>query len=84
RAITWSDNPSKTHPQREVHNKWLQATTSRLRMDGVQTNKRIFKKKATDPKIVLKTWKNCLKDNLHKTTNWCGKTEVLVGIAPKR
>ena len=56
----------------------------RLRTDSIQTNTKIFKKKVIHAKTVLKTWKDCLKDNLHETRNWCGKTGVLVGIAPKR
>ena len=84
RTISWNNDPEKTHSPHEIHNKWLQAINTRLRMDSVQTNNKIFKKKAIDPKIILKTWKNCLKDNLHDTRNWCGKTGVLVGIAPKR
>ena len=84
RTIAWSDDPDKTHSPYEIHNKWLLAINTRLRMDSVQTNNKIFKKKSIDPKIVLQTWKNCLKDNLHETRNWCGKTGVLVGITPKR
>ena len=84
RTITWNNDPSRIHTEHEIHNKWLQAINSRLRMDSVQTNSKIFKKKTIKPKIVLKTWNNCLKDNLHETRNWCGKTGVLVGIAPKR
>jgi len=84
RTITWGNDPSKTHSQHEIHNKWLQAINARLKIDSVQTNQKIFKKKAIEPKIVLKTWNNCLKDNLHETRNWCGKTGVLVGITPER
>ena len=43
-------------------------------MDSVQTNKKIFKKKVIKPKLVLQTWDKCLKNNLHETRNWCGKT----------
>jgi len=84
RTIAWNNDPTKTHSTHEIHNKWLQAINSRLRMDSVQTDNKIFKKKTIEPKTVLKTWKNCLKDDLHETRNWCGKTGVLVGIAPKR
>ena len=84
RAITWGNDPTRFHAAYEIHNKWLQAINARLKIDSIQTNKKIFKKKVIDHKIVLKTWKNCLKDNLHETKNWCGKTGVLVGIAPKR
>jgi ribonuclease HI len=84
RAITWNNDPEKLHTTNEIHNKWLAAINARLKMDSVQTNNKIFKKKQMDPKTVLKTWKNCLKDNMHHTKNWCGKTGVLVGIAPKR
>jgi len=84
RTITWNNDTSKTHTTYEIHNKWLQAINTQLRTDSVHTNTKIFKKKTLDSKTVLKTWKNCLKDNLHETKNWCGKTGVLVGIAPKR
>ena len=84
RTIMWDNDPTKTHSAYEIHNKWLQAINTRLKMDSVQTNTKIFKKKTLDPKTVLRTWKNCLKDNLHETRNWCGKTGVLVGIVPKR
>jgi len=84
RTITWGNDPSKSHSPHEIHNKWLQAINTRLRMDSVQTNKKIFKDKALLAKTVLKTWEGCLKDNLHETRNWCGKTGVLVGIAPRR
>ena len=84
RTIAWANDPTKTHSTHEIHNKWLQAINLRLRIDSVHTNTKIFKKKVIEPKIVLKTWKNCLKDNLHETKNWCGKTGVLVGIAPRR
>ena len=84
RTITWDNDPTKTHSAHKIHNKWLQAINTRLKMDSVQTNTKIFKKKTLNPKTVLRTWKNCLKDNLHETRNWCGKTGVLVGIVPKR
>ena len=84
RTIAWNNDPTKYHSPHEIHNKWLQAINARLRMDSVQTNKKIFKKKAIQPKIVLQTWNKCLKDDLHETRNWCGKTGVLVGIAPRR
>ena len=84
RVITWGNDPSKSHSPHEIHNKWLQAINARLRMDSVQTNQKIFKDKALLAKTVLKTWEGCLKDNLHETRNWCGKTGVLVGIAPRR
>ena len=83
RTITWSNDPTKVHSEHEIHNKWVQALNSRLRVDSVQTNTRIFKKKAIEPRTVLLTWEGCLDDNLHATRNWCGKTGVLVGIAPK-
>ena len=84
RAITWGNDPSKLHAPHEIHNKWLLSINSRLKIDSVQTNRKIFRKKVLDSKTVLKTWKKCLKDNIHNTKNWCGKTGVLVGIAPKR
>jgi hypothetical protein len=84
RTITWQNDPTKTHSEYEIHNKWLQTINTWLKMDSIQTNTKIFKKKSIDPKIVLKTWKRCLKDDLLNTNNWCGKTGVLVGIAPKR
>jgi hypothetical protein len=84
RVIAWEGDPTKHHSEYEVHNKWLQAINGRLRMDSVQTNSRIFKKKAIEPKTVLRTWAKCLKDELHEVRNWCGKTGVLVGMAPRR
>ena len=84
RAIEWNNDPDKFHSQNEIHNKWLQAINARLKMDSIRTNKKIFKAKTIDPKIVLQTWKNCLKDNVHDTRNWCRKTGVLVGIASRR
>ena len=71
RTISWSNDPMKYHSPHEIHNKWLQAINTRLRTDSIQTNTKIFKKKAIRAKTVLKTWKNCLKDNLHETRNWC-------------
>ena len=82
-TISWNNVPTKSHSAHEIHNKWLQAINARLKMDSVQTNTKIFKK-TLDPKTVLRTWKNCLKDDLHETRNWCGKTGVLVGIVPRR
>ena len=84
RAIAWSGDPTKYHTPHEIHNKWLQAVNTRLRMDSVHTNKKIFKKKVIQAKLVLQTWDGCLMDNLHETRNWCGKTGVLVGIATRR
>ena len=84
RTITWGGDPTRYHAPYEIHNKWLQAINARLRMDSVQTNKKIFKKKVLQPKLVLQTWNKCLRDDLHETRNWCGKTGVLVGIAPRR
>ena len=84
RTISWNNNPTKSHSSHKIHNKWLQAINARLKMDSVQTNTKIFKKKTLDPKTILRTWKNCLKDNLHDTRNWCGGMGVLVGIVPKR
>ena len=84
RAITWNNEPEKFHSHNEIHNKWLQAINVRLKMDSIRTNTKIFKAKAIKPKIVLKTWKNCLKEDVHDTRNWCGKTGVLVGIASRR
>jgi ribonuclease HI len=84
RVISWNNDPERAHSDHEIHNKWLQAMNARLRMDSVQTNNKIFKKKSIAAKTVLATWENCLMDNLHETRNWCGKTGVLVGIAPKR
>ena len=84
RTITWNNDPDKTHAPHEIHNKWLQAINSRLKIDSLHTNTKIFQKKAIKTTLVLKTWKKCLKDELHETRNWCGKTGVLVGIAPKR
>ena len=84
RVITWGNDPTKTHTEHEIHNKWLQAINSRLKMDSIQTNNKIFKKKSIEAKTVLATWKNCLRDSLHDTRNWCGRTRVLVGIAPRR
>lgn len=84
RAGHYVERPVKTTLRLEIHNKWLQAINTRLRMDSVQTNSKIFKDKALPTKTVLRTWEKCLKDNLHETRNWCGKTGVLVGIAPKR
>lgn len=84
RAITWDNDPTKFHSPYEIHNKWVQTINARLKMDSVRTNTKIFKKKAIEPKIVLKTWKNCLHDNIHDIKNWCGKTGVLVGITPRR
>jgi ribonuclease HI len=84
RTITWNNDPSKFHTPTEIHNKWLQAINCRLRIDSVQTNRKIFKKKVIDPKLILRTWKRCLTDELNDTKNWCGKTGVLVGIKPKR
>ena len=83
-TITWNNDPTKFHSAPEIHNKWLQVINTRLKMDSIQTNNKIFKKKTINPKIVLQTWEKCLKDNLHQTRNWCGKMGVLVGIAPKR
>ena len=84
RTITWCDDPLKVHSTYEIHNKWLQAINSRLKIDSVHTNKKIFKKKVIDKELVLKTWKNCIYNELHETGDWCGKTGVLVGIAPLR
>ena len=84
RTIAWENDPTKYHAPHEIHNKWLQCINARLKIDSIQTNSKIFKKKAIDSKTVLKTWKNCLKDNLHETRNWCGKTGVLVGITSRR
>ena len=84
RIITWNNDPNKTHSPHEIHNKWLQAINTRLKIDSIHTNTKIFQKKAIKTSVVLKTWKKCLKDELHETRNWCGKTGVLVGIAPKR
>jgi len=78
RAIAWCDDPTRVHSPHEIHNKWLQAINTRLRMDSVQTNKKIFKKKLLEAKIVLQTWKKYLRDDLHETRNWRGKTGVLV------
>jgi len=83
RTIAWEGDPTRQHAPYEIHNKWLQAINARLRMDSVQTNKKIFKKKVIQPRLVLQTWDGCLKDGLHEERNWCGKTGVLVGIAPK-
>ena len=57
RTITWDNDPTKTHSTHEIHNKWLQAINTRLKMDSIQTNTKIFKKKTLDPKTVLRTWK---------------------------
>jgi ribonuclease HI len=84
RTITWGNDPTKFHTKHEIHNKWLLAMNTRLKMDSLNTNNKVFKKKSIEAKVVLKTWKNCLKDNVHDTKNWCGKTGVLVGIAPLR
>ena len=75
-TISWNNDPTKSHSTHEIHNKWLQAINARLKMDSVQKNTKIFKKKTLGPKTVLRTWKNCLKDNLHEKRNWCGKTGV--------
>jgi len=50
RAIAWCDDPTRVHSPHEIHNKWLQAINTRLRMDSVQTNKKIFKKKVLEAK----------------------------------
>jgi ribonuclease HI len=84
RTIAWNNDPDKFHTHYEIHNKWLQTINARLKMDSIRTNNKIFKTKTIAQKTVLKTWNNCLMDNLHDTRNWCGKTGVLVGIAPKR
>jgi ribonuclease HI len=84
RTIAWNNDPDKFHSHYEIHNKWLQTINARLKMDSIRTNNKIFKAKTIDQKTVLKTWNKCLLDNLHDTRNWCGKTGVLVGIAPKR
>ena len=78
RVITWNNKPEKFHSHNEIHNKWLQAINVRLKMDSIRTNTKIFKAKAIKPKIVLKTWKNCLKEDVHDTRNWCGKMGVFV------
>ena len=84
RTIAWQGDPTRTHAPHEVHNKWLQAINARLRIDSIQTNSKIFRKKALQTKIVLQTWKMCLQNDLHESRDWCGKTGVLVGIAPRR
>lgn len=81
RTISWGDNPSKYHSPHKIHSEWLQAINSRLRTDSVQKNTKIFKKKPISAKTVLKTWKNCLKDNLHETRNWC---EGILRVAENR
>ena len=81
RAITWGNDTTKVHTKYEIHNKWLQAINTRLKIDSLNTNTKIFKKKSIEPKTILQTWKNCLKDNMNDTKNWCGKSGVLVGIA---
>lgn len=84
RAITWGNDPSKFHSPHKIHNEWVQTINARLKMDSIRTNTKIFKAKVIKPKIVLKTWKNCLLDNIYDTRNWCGKTGVLVSITPKQ
>ena len=79
-----SNDSDKSHARHEIHNKWLQAINLRLQTDSIHTNTKIFKKKVTKAKSVLKTWDGCLKNYLHETRNWCGKMGVLVGIAPLR
>ena len=45
RTITWGGDPTKVHSAHEIHNELLQAINIHLRMDSVQTNSKIFKKK---------------------------------------
>ena len=48
-----------------------------IEMDGVYQN---LQKEDDRHKDHPRMGKNCLKDNLHETRNWCGKTGFFVGI----
>ena len=83
RVIAWGDNLAKRCSEYMIHNKWPRAINSRLRMDSIYTNK-IFNRGIIEPKTVLKTRADYLKDEVHEVRNWCSNTEILVGIPPKR
>lgn len=84
RVIAWGDNPAKLYSEHKIHNKWPQAINSQLRIDSVHTNNKIWNKDIIEPKTVLKTRVDYLKDEVHEVRHRCNTTEILVGIPPKR
>ena len=81
-AIAREDDPQKHHPEREIHNRWVQTMNSRLMIDSLSTNIKKFGERAVKSKLVLQVWEGCLLENRELPHNWCRRKGVLVGIAP--
>ena len=82
--IAREDDPQEFHSEREMHNRWVQAMNSRLMIHSLSTNAKKIAKKATKPKLVLRTWEGCLLRNRELPRNWCRKKGVLLGVTPVR
>ena len=62
RRIAREDDPQEFHSE-DIYNRWVQvmikSVSSRLMIDSLSTNAKIFGKKATEVKLVLQTWEGC-------------------------
>ncbi|KAF9001722.1 hypothetical protein BDQ17DRAFT_1244200, partial [Cyathus striatus] len=77
-------NKEKIVPPKAVHNRWLSMINGILKLDFQLSNTKYYKKRATKPSLVKKTWSGTLRDN-NQLTKWKylrWNPEVLVGIEP--
>lgn len=74
----------QNHTITEIHNRWVAAINSRIKLDKIVTNKHRYGSKAVSKEKVLKTWSGVLYDEDSLPEDWTRHSEVLVGIASQR
>ncbi|KIJ65261.1 hypothetical protein HYDPIDRAFT_89147, partial [Hydnomerulius pinastri MD-312] len=84
RAIKFGGDVSKFHTKEETQNRWIFAMNSRLKTDGLLTDRLRYGKKAIQQKTVLQTWSGVLLDKCNLPENWIWQSGVLVGIMSQR
>ncbi|TDL17429.1 ribonuclease H-like protein [Rickenella mellea] len=82
--ISRGADPERVHTVNEIQTRWLKALDTRLRLDGLMTDKRRYGSKALSLNRVRKTWEGVLQDDHRLPDTWPRYTEGLVGIGVAR
>lgn len=84
RCIAKGDDPTFSHTDTEIHNKWVSALNKRIAIDCALTDKTKYGRMAIPEGTVYRTWRRCLKNESDLPEKWIKSLGVLVCIAALR
>lgn len=84
RVIRHGDDPARRHTPMEAENRWLLAINTRLKLDKLYTNRKVYGKRSMKRATVIKTWHGVLTDEQNLSYDWVRQSGGLVGIAARR